>query len=120
MTRTLTNPYKSKLLANPDELAALVYTSGSTGEPKAIRFTHRQILTAVQAIGGVFPELSPGDHTLSWLPLAHQFPTDIQLGGVGGRGGDSFCGRSSPGHQPRPGGSSHRIYWRAPVLRSWW
>ncbi len=73
LTHTSADVFKSPLLAGPDDCAALVYTSGSTGEPKAIRFTHRQILAAVHAIRGVFPDLSVGENTLSWLPLAHQF-----------------------------------------------
>jgi len=53
-----------------DDLATLVYTSGTTGEPKGAMFTHRQILSEVQDIAETFP-ISHQDSTLSFLPYAH-------------------------------------------------
>jgi long-chain acyl-CoA synthetase len=54
----------------PDELATLVYTSGSTGEPKGAMITFGAIAAAChalhEAIGG-----TPEDRGLSHLPLAH-------------------------------------------------
>ncbi len=56
--------------AKLEDLATLVYTSGTTGEPKGVRLTHRQILAEVEAIGQAFP-ISTQDSTLSFLPYAH-------------------------------------------------
>ena len=70
-----------------DDLASLVYTSGTTGEPKGVRLTHAEFranLTqyytrlAAKAEGdgngsGEIDGISPASTTLSFLPLAHAF-----------------------------------------------
>lgn len=60
--------------AGPDEedLAALVYTSGTTGKPKGVMLTHRNVLANVKAI---LQHLQPrsDDVFLSFLPLSHTF-----------------------------------------------
>jgi len=56
----------------PDDLAALVYTSGTTGVPKGAMITHRNLLFASDsATRSLF--LEPGYTTLLFLPLAHVF-----------------------------------------------
>jgi long-chain acyl-CoA synthetase len=56
----------------PDELAALVYTSGTTGKPKGVMLSHRNVLENVMAtLQRVAP--APGDIFLSFLPLSHTF-----------------------------------------------
>ena len=62
-----------------DDPAALIYTSGTTGSPKAIEFTHRQLLVACMSILDAFPELQPGDRTLCWLPMSHLFQRMVNL-----------------------------------------
>lgn len=52
------------------DIATIVYTSGTTGEPKGAVLTHTQILSEVEAIGLAFP-ISSDDITLSFLPYAH-------------------------------------------------
>lgn len=52
------------------DVATLVYTSGTTGEPKAAVLTHLQIISEVEALVMAFP-ISPKDSTLSFLPYAH-------------------------------------------------
>lgn len=58
--------------AAPDDLACLVYTSGTTGKPKGVMLTHRNIMSDVQALlENVCPR---GDDVwLSFLPLSHMF-----------------------------------------------
>lgn len=56
-----------------DDVASLVYTSGTTGRPKGCMLTHRnwnaQILGLLtNPIGGI---AHPGKHVLTFLPLAH-------------------------------------------------
>ncbi len=54
----------------PDELALLQYTSGSTGDPKGVTLTHRQLLANVAAMGRA-AEVGSSDVFVSWLPLYH-------------------------------------------------
>jgi long-chain acyl-CoA synthetase len=52
------------------DVATLVYTSGTTGPPKAVMATHGNLVAAIDALGPVV-QLSPDDRVLSYLPLAH-------------------------------------------------
>ena len=55
-----------------DELATIVYTSGTTGRPKGVMLSHRNILYNAQATARVYGHmLSGGDRFLSFLPLSH-------------------------------------------------
>jgi amino acid adenylation domain-containing protein len=54
------------------DLAALVYTSGSTGEPKGVMLTHRNMLTAATSISQ-YLELREDDVVLGLLPLAFDY-----------------------------------------------
>ena len=53
-----------------DDMALLQYTSGSTGDPKGVVLTHRNLLANLRAIGEVLRP-GPGDTVVSWLPLYH-------------------------------------------------
>lgn len=61
---------------NLDDLAAIVYTSGTTGSPKGVMLTHRNIMSNAIAGSSCF-ELGPGDNFLSVLPLHHTFETTV-------------------------------------------
>jgi long-chain acyl-CoA synthetase len=55
-----------------DDLAALVYTSGTTGRPKGVMLTHRNVVSNVRAsMSCVAPHAE--DIFLSFLPLSHTF-----------------------------------------------
>ncbi len=55
-----------------DDLACIVYTSGTTGRPKGVMLTHRNIVSNVRdTLECVSPR--PGDVFLSFLPLSHTF-----------------------------------------------
>jgi long-chain acyl-CoA synthetase len=56
----------------PDEMATLLYTSGTTGNPKGVILTHANIVSNVNAMQQLFPIL-PTDRSLSFLPWAHAF-----------------------------------------------
>ncbi len=58
--------------SRPDELATLVYTSGTTGRPKGVMLSHRNILSNVAASLNAIPAY-PADRFLSFLPLSHMF-----------------------------------------------
>ncbi len=54
------------------DLAALVYTSGTTGKPKGVMLTHLNVMSNVKAaVQRVAPVIS--DVFLSFLPLSHTF-----------------------------------------------
>ncbi|MBU1689642.1 MAG: long-chain fatty acid--CoA ligase [Gammaproteobacteria bacterium] len=55
-----------------NSLATLVYTSGTTGRPKGVMLSHRNILSNVAAALEVV-RLHPGDLLISVLPLSHMF-----------------------------------------------
>jgi long-chain acyl-CoA synthetase len=56
----------------PDDVATVVYTSGTTGLPKGVIQTHGNHMAALRAVAAVTP-VQPGDVHLLFLPLAHAF-----------------------------------------------
>jgi len=54
----------------PDDVATAMYTSGTTGKPKGVLHTHRNILSAVHSKAQIAP-IEPGDRALCVLPLFH-------------------------------------------------
>jgi long-chain acyl-CoA synthetase len=64
--------------AQPDDVAALVYTSGTTGRPKGVMLTHRNLTTNVIATLAAFP-IGPGDRTVSFLPWSHVYGQVCEL-----------------------------------------
>ncbi len=54
------------------DLATIVYTSGTTGRPKGVMLSHRNMLANVQSGLAVY-DVCPEDVFLSFLPLSHMF-----------------------------------------------
>lgn len=72
------------LEAAPDDVATVLYTSGTTGQPKGVMLTHQNIFSNVQAVYRVL-DFSKADTSLSFLPLSHilQRMVDFALFGRG-------------------------------------
>ena len=54
----------------PDDVAFLVYTSGTTGAPKGAMIANRNLVFQIARVAQ-YQNLQPGDRTLSFLPLCH-------------------------------------------------
>lgn len=62
----------------PDDLAELVFTSGTTGQPKGVMLSHRNIASNAQAALQVV-DIRHQDRALSILPLSHMFEATIEI-----------------------------------------
>lgn len=62
-----------------DDPALIIFTSGTTGSPKGIRYTHRQVCLAAASILEAFPELHGGSRLACWLPLSNLFQRMINF-----------------------------------------
>ncbi|MBA8815273.1 long-chain acyl-CoA synthetase [Microbacterium halimionae] len=66
--------------AGLDDTATIVYTSGTTGEPKGAVLTHRNFLGQVLNIAAAYREVvHSGGNTIIFLPLAHVLARGLQL-----------------------------------------
>jgi long-chain acyl-CoA synthetase len=72
---------RRRSLADADDLATIIFTSGTTGRPKGAELTHRNFaalaLNAVAEVPEVFAERD--GRTLLFLPLAHVFARFIEV-----------------------------------------
>ncbi|MFE5563959.1 fatty acyl-AMP ligase [Amycolatopsis japonica] len=57
--------------AGPGTIAFLQYTSGSTGEPKGVVLTHRNLVSNLQIMRQLLGIRTPRPRVCSWLPLHH-------------------------------------------------
>ncbi|MCP5154885.1 MAG: AMP-binding protein [Ectothiorhodospiraceae bacterium] len=55
-------------LAGPDDVGAIIFTSGTTGSPKGIPLRHHQMAAILQPMQEIFPDES-GHRTIAWIPL---------------------------------------------------
>jgi len=61
---------------SPESMACLLYTSGTTGEPKGVMLSHRNLLANCDSIVGYLP-LEPDDRTMLVLPLTHSYGLSV-------------------------------------------
>jgi long-chain acyl-CoA synthetase len=62
----------------PDDLATILYTSGTTGEAKGVMLSHKNLASNAQATCNAF-EFTVDDLSLCWLPLSHIFARTCDL-----------------------------------------
>jgi long-chain acyl-CoA synthetase len=68
---------------DPEELAVLLYTSGTSGRPRAAMLTHRALLANIEQCAAVEPPIVSGDDVvLGVLPLFHVYGLNAVLGQV--------------------------------------
>lgn len=68
--------------SKPDDLAMIMYTSGTTGIPKAVVFTNKQIKSAMICLASNVHDIAheAGQHRYaSFLPLAHSLGLTFEL-----------------------------------------
>lgn len=59
-------------VAEPGDVATILYTSGTTGTPKGVMLTHDNIVSNILSSEHLCP-VGPGDRALSFLPLCHSY-----------------------------------------------
>lgn len=63
-------PVELPPVKDPQAIALIQYTSGSTGDPKGVVLSHANLLANIRAMGGAM-DASSADVFVSWLPLYH-------------------------------------------------
>jgi long-chain acyl-CoA synthetase len=56
-----------------DDTATIIFTSGTTGKPKGIPYTHKQILIACKALTKTYSDVTDVAELVCWLPLSNLF-----------------------------------------------
>jgi long-chain acyl-CoA synthetase len=70
-------------LQDPERLAALLYTSGTSGRPRGAMLSHRALLANIEQVALIEPPMVHGDDVvLGVLPLFHVYGLNGVLGGV--------------------------------------
>jgi len=81
--------------AKSDDLATIVYTSGTTGRPKGVMLSHRNIVSNVIASLKAFT-ITPNDVLVSFLPLSHMLERTCGYLAVVCAGAQTIFARSVP------------------------
>jgi long-chain acyl-CoA synthetase len=64
---------------SPDDTAVILYTSGTTGQPKGAELSHQNMLLNAMVSDGMFPRTEGGDAYLAVLPLFHSFGQTVVM-----------------------------------------
>ncbi|WP_343571961.1 long-chain-acyl-CoA synthetase FadD6 [Mycobacterium sp.] len=92
-TAPTTNPPSASAVLAKDT-AFYIFTSGTTGHPKASVMTHKRWLAALAAFGGLGLRLKGSDILYSCLPLYHNNALTVAVGSVINSGGTLALGTS--------------------------
>ncbi|HEX5682764.1 MAG TPA: AMP-binding protein [Ideonella sp.] len=69
-------------LVRPEDEAMVIFSSGTTGDPKPTTYRHEQLVFAIDAILQKFSDLRDDSRLLCWLPLANLFQRMVNLCGI--------------------------------------
>ena len=67
-----------KRIPEPDDLAVIIYTSGTTSKPKGVMLTHYNIAMQLTVVPTLF-DYNENDELLSILPLAHTYECTLGM-----------------------------------------
>lgn len=77
------NQRHEKKPPKPDDIAVVCYTSGTTGNPKGVMMTHRNVTAVMASLVYIIEkcglDISDSDVHMSYLPLAHMYERLAQL-----------------------------------------
>ena len=65
-------------IPKPEDLAAIIYTSGTTSTPKGVMLTHGNLASQMNMLYELYP-IGPEDAMLSVLPMAHTYECSLGL-----------------------------------------
>ena len=68
----------SSAIPKPEDLAVIIYTSGTTSRPKGVMLTHGNLAQQINMIYGLYP-IGPEDSMLSVLPLSHTYECSLGM-----------------------------------------
>ncbi|MCB0857988.1 MAG: long-chain fatty acid--CoA ligase [Solirubrobacterales bacterium] len=74
-------PYEGVAEVEPDETAVILYTSGTTGQPKGAELTHSNIHSNIESIKDLFVPTEE-DVFFGGLPLFHVFGQTVAMNGA--------------------------------------
>lgn len=78
---------------DPEQLATLVYTSGTTGPPKGAMISHANVMATLRSLTSII-DLTPAERYLSFLPLSHITERSVSHFGQIASGGETWFARS--------------------------
>ena len=70
-----------RLAVKASDLATIMYTSGTTGRPKGVKFSHRNLVFKRFARALALPAIGEDDVLLCYLPLFHTFGRFLEMYG---------------------------------------
>lgn len=68
----------SSAIPKPEDLAVIIYTSGTTSQPKGVMLTHSNLAQQINYLYKLYP-IGPEDASLSVLPLSHTYECSLGM-----------------------------------------